>query len=91
MSRNIRCNSEAVNLCSNEAAVFTVKYYGCLEFPENELLLTKAQCEQNPFSKLLCTFWKGEETGPQVPLNHLFQVSSEKFHHHREARRGYFE
>lgn len=42
-------------------------------FPTKELL-TKAQCEQDPFSKLTLHFWKVEETGPEVPLNHLFQI-----------------
>lgn len=60
MSSNIRCDSDAGNLCSVGVTVFTVKWYECLEFPANEFsaneLLFGAQREQNPFSKILCTF-----------------------------------
>lgn len=73
VSRNIGYDSEAGNLCCSEgASCFQVNDTGALSFLQNDLL-TRAPCEQNPFLKLLSSFWKGEARAPQVPLNHLFQ------------------
>lgn len=71
--------------------LFSVKWYRCLEFPANELF-TGAQCEQNPFLKLLCSFWKGEEKqGLRFPWIIYSRDRSEKFCHRGEVRRWYFQ